>query len=330
MSQPLPEIPALRLLVAVEAFGSIGAAARDQGISQQAASERIRAMETQVGLSLVQRGARGSRLTDAGVIVASWARRLLDLADETAAAIDGLRTDKSRGLAVWASTTVAESLLPRWLVQLRQRQLDADEPPTAVSLTAANTRSVLEAVRAGAADLGFVEGVDAPSGVRHQAVASDELILVAAPGSALADSGGRGSPPRPLTPEQVAKLPLTSRERGSGSREVLEVALAAHGLTMGDAVIELTTATTIRAAVLARSSPAFLSRRLVERDIEQGLLVEVPTRDLNLTRVFRAVWVGGRVPPIGPVRDLVAIARQDGAQDGAQNGATADTIGIAP
>lgn len=278
-------------------------------------------METQIGLALVQRGARGSRLTDAGSVVASWATRLIDLADETAAAIDGLRTDKSRGLSVWASTTVAESLIPAWLVRLRQRQLDADEPPTTVSLTAANTRSVLEAVRAGAADLGFIEGVDAPSGVRHQAVAHDELILVTAPGTPLAGRQS-GRPPRPLTPTQVAALPLTSRERGSGTREVLEVALAAHGLTMGDAVVELTTATTIRAAVLARSSPAFLSRRLVARDLSEGRLVEVPTQELDLTRVFRAVWVGGRVPPAGPVREMVAIARHDET--------AADTIGMTP
>ena len=102
--------------------GSIGGTARANGMSQQAASERVRGMEAQTGLTLVRRGARGSQLTEAGVVVAEWAARLLDLADEVDTAIEGLRGDRSRELVVWASMTIAESLIPRWLVQLRQRQ----------------------------------------------------------------------------------------------------------------------------------------------------------------------------------------------------------------
>ena len=302
-SARMPDLDGLRLLVGIADHGSIGGTARAGGISQQAASERIRAMEAQTGLTLVQRGARGSRLTPAGAVVAEWATRLLDVADEIEAAIDGLRDDRSRDLTVWASMTVAESLIPRWLVLLRQRQQSEGTTPSAVSLHASNSRQVVEAVRGGAAQLGFVEGVDAPGGVRHAAVAGDELILVATPGSPLARRR------KPLTPAEVAALPLTNREPGSGTREVLESALALHGLTLGDSVAELTTAAAVRAAVVAGSSPAFLSRRMVARDLDAGHLVAVPTGGLRLDRVFRAVWLGTKQPPAGPVRDLVAIAR---------------------
>lgn len=108
----------------------------------------------------------------------------------------------------------------------------------------------------------------------------------------------------PLSPREVAELSLTSRERGSGTREVLETALHKHGLTMGDSVVELTTATAIREAVLAGSSPAFLSRRVVARDLDSGHLVTVPTYGLHLKRTFRAVWVGTKQTPAGPVREL--------------------------
>ena len=98
------------------------------------------------------------------------------------------------------------------------------------------------------------------------------------------------------------------REQGSGTRDVLESALAAHGLAPGPAVAELTTATAVRATVLAGGSAAFLSRRVVARDLDLGHLVEVPT-DLRVQRSFRAVWAGARQPPAGPVRNLVGIAR---------------------
>ena len=303
MSSHLPDLDGLRLLVGIARHGSIGGTARANGMSQQAASERVRGMEAQTGLTLVRRGARGSQLTEAGVVVAEWAARLLDLADEVDTAIEGLRGDRSRELVVWASMTIAESLIPRWLVQLRQRQLGEGYRATAVSLNASNSRDVVEAVRAGTAHVGFVEGVEAPAAVRSVTVAQDELVLVAAAGTPLSRRR------TPLLPDEVADLALTSREQGSGTREVLEMALARHGLAVGDPQVELTTATAVREAVLAGSAPAFLSRRVVARDVDSGSLSVVAVLDLDLRRYFRAVWVGTKSPPAGVVRDLVAIAR---------------------
>lgn len=299
----VPDLDGLRLLVGIARHASIGGSARAAGISQQAASERVRGMEAQTGLTLVQRGARGSRLTPAGVVVAEWAARLLEVADEIDLAIEGLRAERGRELTVWASMTVAESLVPRWLVVLRRRQQAEGVTPVAVSLTASNSQHVLGAVRDGSAQLGFVEGVEAPSGLRSTSIARDELVLVALAGEPLTRRRA------PLLPEEVAALSLTSREPGSGTREVVERALRVHGLSMGDSDVELTTATAVRQAVLAGSAPAFVSRRVVARELDAGDLQVVPTQGLDLTRVFRAVWVGTRTPPAGPVRDLVAIAQ---------------------
>lgn len=299
----VPDLAALRLLVGVARHGSIGGTARAHGVSQQSASERLRAIEAQVGLTLLSRGARGSRLTDDGVVLVEWAARLLDLADEIETAIDGLRADRGRELHVCASMTVAESLVPRWLVALRRRQEAGGHLPTAVSLTATNSRTVVQAVGEGSAHLGFVEGVDAPPGLRSQVVASDELLLVVPPGTPL--SRRRTG----LSPVEVAALSLTSREPGSGTRQVLEAALAEHGLTMAAPAVELTTATAVREAVIAGSAPAFLSSRVVARELAAGHLVAVPTTGLALKRSFRAVWIGSATPPAGPVRDLVGIAR---------------------
>ena len=303
MPSHVPDLDGLRLLVHIARLGSIGAAARAHGTTQQAASERVRGMETLTGLTLVRRGARGSELTEAGIVVVERATHLLAVAEEIEAAIDGLRADRGRDLAVWASMTIAETLIPRWLVQLRQRQESEGTAPTTVSLTASNSTRVVEAVRDGTAGLCFVEGVTAPTGVRHTAVAEDVLVLVAAHGTPLSRRR------TPLTPRQVAELPLVQRERGSGTREVLEAALGAHGLTAADPVVELTTATAVRGTVLAGGAAAFLSQRVVARDLALGHLVAVPTADLQLQRTFRAVWSGAKQPPAGPVRNLVGIAR---------------------
>lgn len=299
----VPDLAALRLLVGIARHGSIGAAAREQGVTQQAASERLRGIEAQVGLTLLRRGARGSRLTDAGVVVVEWAARLLDVADEVEVAIDGLRADRARELDVHSSMTIAETMIPRWLVLLRQRQEAGGHRPSAVSLTATNSRRVAAAVLDGTAHVGFVEGLEPPPGVRSLQVASDELVLVVPPGTPLTRRR------TPLTPDEVAEISLTSREPGSGTRQVVEAALAEHDLQMAAPVAELTTATAVREAVRAGSAPAFLSGRVVERELAAGNLVAVPTSDLALSREFRAIWVGSATPAAGPVRDLVGIAR---------------------
>ncbi len=302
-SSRVPDLPGLRLLLTIGRTGSIGAAAREAGVSQQAASERLRGIEAQTGLTLVRRGPRGSELTPSGVVVSEWAARLIELTDEIETAIEGLRGERSRGLSVWASMTVADSLVPRWLVQLRQRQLrQGDGVPTSVSLTAGNSHQVVDAVTDGSAHLGFVEGVDAPRHVRSTTVAEDELVLVVAAGDPLTRRR------RPIPAEEVAGMALTGREPGSGTREVVERSLAAAGLTAHAPVVELTTTAAVRGAVLAGSAPAFLSTRVVARDLESGHLVAVPT-ELDLRRRFRAIWVGAGQPPAGPARDLVAIAR---------------------
>lgn len=304
LSPHLPDLTALSLLVDVARFGSIGAAARAQGMTQQAASERLRGVEAQVGFTVLHRSARGSTLTASGTVLVEWASRLLDVANEVDGAIASLRTDRRRELQVAASMTVAEHLVPRWLVQLRERQTREGVEPTAVSLQAANSRHVIAAVTDGSADLGFVEGTDVPDELGSRALSSDELLLVVAAGMPLS------SQRTALTPLQVADLSLTSREVGSGTREVLERALATHGLTMAAPAVELTTSTAVRASVRAGGAPAFLSSLVVENDVAAGHLVVVPTTGLDLQRTFRAVWAGSDTPPSGPVRELLGLASQ--------------------
>ncbi len=316
----LPDLTGLRLLVLVARLGSIGAAARAAGTTQQSASERLRVLESREGLHLLHRGARGTTPTADGAVVVEWAGRLLDLADEVGTAMSGLRRERDRGVVVWSSMTVAETLLPRWLVLLRQRQVGEGRVPTAVSLRAGNSAQVVDAVRRGEARLGFVEGVEAPAGVASDVVATDELVLVVAPGG---PGGALARRRAALSPAEVAELAMTSREPGSGTREVVERALGEHGLRAAPPVAELTTATAQRQAVVAGSAPAFLSRRVVERELGAGELLEVPTRGLRLARRFRAVWDGPGAPPAGPVRDLVGLARRDGRAPGRPAGRAA-------
>lgn len=305
----LPDLASLRLLAEVGRLGSIGAAGRAAGISQQSASERLRAMEAQTGLVLVQRSTRGARLTDEGRLVVEWSADLLHQADEVETALTTLRGEHRRQLHVHASMTTAEYLIPGWLVELR-RQLAPGGRAAAISVSLQPTNSdrVIEAVRIRAADLGFIEGPVNTSGLHTVVVGHDELVLVASPDDPWAARRGRRRTPLPAA--TLESRALTSRESGSGTRRALEQAAAQAGITLVEPDAELATNAAVIAAVRAGGAPAFLSRLAVERDLAAGTLVRLPVRGLDLRRDFAAVWLGGATLPPGPARDLLAIARR--------------------
>lgn len=292
----LPDLPSLRLLADVAALGGIGAAGRAAGISQQSASERLRAVETRTGLVLVQRAPSGSTLTAAGRLLVEWSRPLLEQADDVEEALRTLREERSLELHVHASMTTAEHLAPRWLVTLRR------ERGTVASLHATNTRSVLEAVRAGRADIGLIEGPADLAGLASRVVGRDTLVLLAEPGHPWTRRR------RPVDVVEVAASGLTGREQGSGTRLVLEDAFRAAGHVPPVPEVELTTNAAVLASVRAGSPPAFVSDRAARGEVEAGRLAEVATDGLDLRRTFTAVWVGASRPPAGPVRDLLGIA----------------------
>lgn len=292
-----PDLDSLRLLVGVAASGSLSRAAQASGVSQQAASARMAALERDLGVALLTRTSHGTRPTEAGALVVEWATDLLAAVDRFSSATAALRAPASGSLRVAASMTIAEHLAPAWLTALR-----AAEPGVRIELTAANSVAVVEAVRGGAADLGFIETPDLPSGLEHQAIATDELVVVVGPGHPwIRRRAG-------VTAAELAAEPLVVRETGSGTRLAFERALAEAGLVSVEPALELSTTSAIRSTVAAGAGPAALSILAVRDQLEQGSLVQVRVRDLRVIRPLTAVWSGGATPASPSAAHLLRLA----------------------
>lgn len=300
----VPDLRALELLVMVARMGSLGGAAAELGISQQAASSRVRTMEALVGEPLIARSKRGSELTPTGELVVEWADRVLDAAQSLDAGVMALRADRRGHLDIAASLTIAEHLLPGWLVGFRAQQLQRGQQPTEVRMTATNTARVTELVAAGEVPLGFVEGPEAPPGLQRRLVGTDELLVVVGPAHPWASR-----PRRRVSAATLAATPLVVREAGSGTRTVLERALANH--QQAPPALELSSTASVRAAVAAGAGPAAVGAHAVREDLATGRLVRIDVGDIDLTRQLHAVWKGGKHPAEGPARDLVAWAARN-------------------
>lgn len=301
----VPELDALQLLLRVADTGSLGRAAAEHGISQPAASVRVKGMERLVGFALLVRSARGSTLTPEGALLADWARDVISTAEVLAAGIASLRTEGEQRLRVAASFTVAEQLLPRWLVRLT-----GSRPDVAVSLAAMNSAEVAASLQRRDVELGFVEGPQLPAGLDSEVVARDRLLVVVAPGHPWARRR------RPIEAAELATTRMVQREPTSGTRAALETALSEAGALTGDRpalaaepLLELSTTSAVRSAVIAAAGPAVLSNLAVAEDIAAGRMVAVSVRGVDLRRVLRASWRHGHRLS-RPAVDLLMIARR--------------------
>ena len=301
LSVHLPDLRSLELLLAVARTGSLGAAGRELGLTQQAVSARIRTVEQLVGLPVVHRGPRGSTLTDAGALLVDWSTRVLTAAEELDAGIASLRREPSAHLAVAASPTIAEFLLPGWLVRLGTEQEASGRPRPAVRLAVHDSERVGVEVLGGRVQLGFVEGPEVPPGLTVSTVATDELVVVVPPGHPWTR--------KEVEPDELAATPLVTLEPGAGPRQAFERAVGAVAPPRrARPVLELSATAAVRSAVLAGTAPGVLSDLAVRDDLMAGRLHRVPVRGLDLTRELRVLR------PDGPAGHLLRIARREAAR----------------
>lgn len=282
-----PDLLALDLLDSIAELGSLGQAATRHAISQPAVSMRMSQLERRLGLTLLMRTPAGTKLTPAGERVVTLSRRVLAEARAMMTGIEALVAAEGSHLRVSASLTVAEHLLPGWLVALHK-----ESPDVVLSVEVTNSAKVLVRVREGLADVGFVEGhQQRMPGLRAVQLRSDRLVVVVAPGHPWADRES------PVTGDELAATELIVREVGSGTREILAEGLAPFGGIRSR--MELGSSAAILAAARRGEGAAVLSSLAVAADVDAGRLAIVPTEGVNLTRVLRAVWQEDR--PLAPL-----------------------------
>ena len=277
-----PDLFALQLLDSVAELGSLGQAAARHGVSQAAVSMRMSQLERRLGVTLLQRGPAGTRLTPAGRQIAALGRRVLTSAEAMMDGVAAVVAAEGPGLRVAASLTVAEHLLPGWISALHE-----ESPDVVLAVEVTNSSKVLARIDSGHAEVGFVEGHDAPpAGMAAVVVRSDRLVVVVHPDHPWARRAA------PVTGPELATADLIVREPGSGTREVLNDALQAWGGPHSR--LELGSTSAILAAARRGEGPVVLSALAVADDLAAGRLAAVPTEGINLTRSLRAVWLKGR------------------------------------
>jgi DNA-binding transcriptional LysR family regulator len=163
----------LRLFNEVVNTGSITLAAKGVHLSVAAASERLNALEHELGVTLLQRGKTGTRPTDAGIALQRYSHRVLGelntLYEEMAPFARGVRGT----VRIAANTAAVSEFLPGVLARFLAKHEDID-----VELKELWSHEILELVRTQAADLGIVADSVDTSGLDCTVFRHDKLVLI--------------------------------------------------------------------------------------------------------------------------------------------------------
>jgi molybdate transport repressor ModE-like protein len=279
----------MRLLVEIERQGSVSAAAAAIGIGQPSASQHLRLLETAAGQRLVERTGRGSRLTEAGqVLAARAAQALMSLgaAEEELGALAGLQTGT---IHLGASTAPGVYLLPDTLGCFRRSY-----PGVSVEVEVAASDDILGRLLAGRVQLAIVGALEAHERIELTPFLEDEIVGIASPG-VLPLHNGR------LAIARLSEFMLLSRERGSSSQLFVDRELQAAGAAPAG-VWELGSSEAIKRAAREGLGVAFLSRYAVAEEVERG---DVECFRLAgrppLVREFSVARLAGR--PLSPAEE---------------------------
>ncbi|WP_205697373.1 LysR family transcriptional regulator [Conexibacter sp. SYSU D00693] len=180
------DVRRMRVLHEVARTGSFAAAASELWCTPSAVSQQIAALEREAGVVLVERGARGARLTAAGAVLDRHAAVVLGQLAAARAELDDLAQLRTGRLRMTAFESAWALLVPAALARLR-----AEHPDLELDLAEADPDEGLAALRSGERDLVLVfEPNDLPgdalAGALRTEVCRDELHAVVPAGHPLA------------------------------------------------------------------------------------------------------------------------------------------------
>ena len=196
------DMDVLRTLAVAMELGSFARAAERLGRSQSAVSLQMRKLEQQAGQSLFRKQGRGLALTEAGDVILSYARRMLELNDEAVAAVRGLAVEGSVRLGL--PQDIAETRLPATLARFTRAH-----PSVHIEVKVDRNAVLLDHLTHGRLDLALLFSRGSGG-----TVVANERLIVQFPIAWIGPRHGAAAPPSAPLPLVLFEPPCLFRQAG--------------------------------------------------------------------------------------------------------------------
>lgn len=254
-------------------------AAKLLNITQPAVSQHIRFLEDYYQIKVFRYANKKLELTAAGRILYERCKTMEN--DEVALSAELLSSQSGiRTLSLGVTMTVGEYAI---ISPLAAYQLA--HPGINIRLRFGNTQELLAQLTAGRIQMALVEGYFPPQDYFCRPYSTEPYIGVCA-SSHVFPSG------EPATFHDLLEERLLLREKGSGTREILERNLALHGLKTTDFIhnMEVENMHTIIGLLTHDCGISFLYRRAVQAELASGRLREITLKNFSMEHDFTFIW----------------------------------------
>lgn len=248
-------------------------------ISQPAISKHIQELEKEYGVRLFDRIGNRIQLTQAGQLLLDHACKIIGDYQSLDYEMKRL-TKKSEGeLRLGASTTISQYVLPETIAEFRKKYQNIR-----LTLLSGNSHEIEEALESGRIDMGMVEGIKRQPQFKYTPFMDDELVAIVNANSPLARKDE-------VCLEELKAMPVVLRELGSGTLDVIQDALKAHGVNLSDLNIEMNLGTTegIKHFVEHSDCMGIISVRAIYRELYAKTFKVLDIEGCKITRKFHIV-----------------------------------------
>jgi len=266
----------LRSFLTVADAGGFSKAARHLHLSQPAVSTHVKELERNLGTRLFEHGGGKVRLSRSGEAAAAEARRVLECVRSFRSAVAESEDTIKGPLAVGASTTPGNYILPPIMARFEH-----EYPKARTSLLIGNTAKVLDRLTANEVDLGFVGLKPPDDAFVSKPLCEDEIVLFAASDHPLARRR------RGVAPADLAGERFILREADSATRRLGDSWLVRNRIH--PTVMVLGCPETVKRAVAAGLGIGVLSRFAIGWELKQRRLVELSVPGFPVRRPLYTV-----------------------------------------
>jgi LysR family transcriptional regulator, transcriptional activator of the cysJI operon len=275
----------LRVFRAVAHHLNFRMAAEELLLTQSAVTQQIKALESELDAPLFDRAGGRVSLTAEGTALLPFANRLADLAEEARQAVAAANGASAGRLALGASQTIGQYLLPKLIAGFLQQN-----PKVEITVMGGNTQTILEGLVEHRVQLCLIEGPPMRRDVHLDPFMEDHMVCVVPADHPWAE--------KEVDLQQLQQATLVTRELGSGSRRIVEQAFEQAGVDVKKLRTAMTFDSTegLLSAVEAGLGIAFVSRWAVRNQLALGTLKLARVRGLNLARMFSLATVAGPEP----------------------------------
>lgn len=259
-------------------------AATELYITQPAVSKHIQELEETYKTKLFERNGSKIALTPAGEILLKHTKNIFEIYREIDFDMSSFINERQGLLRLGASTTISQYIISPVLARFHQKQQDIK-----VNLLNGNTEQIENALINKEIEIGIVEGQSKNQSIKYVPFIKDELVLVCSTKNPLVTQNE-------ISLNDLKSMKFITRERGSGTLEVIEYALKQVGVKLTDLQIEMQLGSTesIKSYLLNSDCFAFMSVHAVDKELKNNELIVLDIEGLSIERYFYIITLLGK------------------------------------